>query len=337
MADSKSKVFLKDATGLVRTWSWVDAWMYMVIALPVGLWGVLEVGTLSYAFPGADPFLGGVVSTLILIPQSIVYAMLAAAMPRAGGDYVFQSRILNPFLSYIVVGLFLIGNAWFIPYTWPVISADAISPLLARISLLTGNQALMGTASWMASNPLAILIFSLCPVVAWEWLVNAFGLRIYGRINRLFFFVAVGSMFAVFAICLITTRATFVSAYNSFAVSLGQQPNFYQSVIDTARQNGFAPDYSFSWGQTISTVAGWASVVGFMGYYVSLCGEIKRADSLATQMKISIGGLLVTGLGCAGLAGVVTLLVGKEFNASANYLGFIGKWTFPIPPRWAVS
>src|SRR6187200_2213245 len=93
-----SGVFLRRATGLVREVGLFDAFVMNTIGMKV------VIGTLTMAF------------TLLW-----VYSEFAAAMPRSGGDYVFVSRALHPFVGWLMsfsqgawLIFFWVGfNAWF--------------------------------------------------------------------------------------------------------------------------------------------------------------------------------------------------------------------------------
>ena len=73
-------------------------------------------------FPGGSMLLAIIIGTLVMAFTLLwVYAEFAAAMPRSGGDYVFVSRALHPFVGWLLSwsqGMWLIFfwigfNAWF--------------------------------------------------------------------------------------------------------------------------------------------------------------------------------------------------------------------------------
>src|SRR5207302_6107194 len=99
-------------------------------------------------------FLGGsvvvsmVIGTLVLAVTLLwVYSEFAAAMPRSGGDYVFVSRALHPFLGWLLSwsqGIWLIFfwigfNAWF------ALVAAAPTAMIT-IGSVTGNQTWISAA-----------------------------------------------------------------------------------------------------------------------------------------------------------------------------------------------
>jgi len=54
-------------------------------------------------WPDANVPLGILITGIFTTFLAVAYAGLAAAMPRTGGDYVFQSRTLKPFIGFSIV------------------------------------------------------------------------------------------------------------------------------------------------------------------------------------------------------------------------------------------
>ena len=88
-----STLFLRKATGLVRSWSVFDAFVYAFFSINLVTLGLYSFSQMYYFEGGLLPTL--LVSAVFLIFEIIVYASLISVMPRAGGDYVWQSRILG--------------------------------------------------------------------------------------------------------------------------------------------------------------------------------------------------------------------------------------------------
>ena len=88
-------LFLRNATGLVKGWSGFDAFAYSFMSVNLVTLGMFYSLAVFAFVPD-----GSVISTLILSGVfmtflCIAYAGLVAVMPRAGGDYVWQTRILD--------------------------------------------------------------------------------------------------------------------------------------------------------------------------------------------------------------------------------------------------
>src|SRR5512138_568144 len=101
-ACGKSDMFVRNATGLVRELTAFDAFnlVFAAILVPVGISQALNFG--AAAFPGANVALAFVLGAILLAGFGGVYIYFTLAMPRSGGDYVWVSRALNPFIGFVV-------------------------------------------------------------------------------------------------------------------------------------------------------------------------------------------------------------------------------------------
>jgi amino acid transporter len=101
LADKAAKptVFVREATGLVRE---VGAWssFLAVFALVTGGVPILFIATM-YTAPGANWPLAFFVAFLPTLLMAGLFTVIGASMPRAGGDYVFVTRSLNPFVGFV--------------------------------------------------------------------------------------------------------------------------------------------------------------------------------------------------------------------------------------------
>ena len=90
---SEVSLFVRKASGLVRAWSIFDAFIYATFSI-----NLITLGLFIFSYCW---YFGGSLGTAIVVGgiftifEVIVYASLISAMPRAGGDYVWQSRILG--------------------------------------------------------------------------------------------------------------------------------------------------------------------------------------------------------------------------------------------------
>ena len=90
-AVAKPEVFTRKASGLVRVMSPWSAMFYNILAMGVIFpWVYLWT---PGSLPGGHLVWGIILSMLFELPICIVYVFLSSALPRSGGDYVFQSRV----------------------------------------------------------------------------------------------------------------------------------------------------------------------------------------------------------------------------------------------------
>src|SRR4051795_6767424 len=94
-------LFVRKATGLVKGWSVRDAFIYSAISI-----NVVTLGLYAFSFanfiPSGSLFWAAILSGAYLVFQAITYASLIAAMPRAGGDYVWISRTLGGGIGFVL-------------------------------------------------------------------------------------------------------------------------------------------------------------------------------------------------------------------------------------------
>src|SRR5437762_8159286 len=162
--------FTRNATGLVREVSMWDALIMNTLGMNVAVGSVLLLQQAPAIFPGGNLVLAVVIGTVIMAFTLLwVYSEFAAAMPRSGGDYVFVSRALHPFLGWLLSwsqGLWLIFfwigfNAWFA-------LIFAVPTALSTISVATGQDVWMNGANALISS------FSLFGITT-QWWVLIFG------------------------------------------------------------------------------------------------------------------------------------------------------------------
>jgi APA family basic amino acid/polyamine antiporter len=94
-AGTAPSLFLRNATGLVKGWSGFDAFTYSFMSVNLVTLGMFYSLAVFAYVPGASPVLSIVLAALAVTFLAVAYSGLIAAMPRAGGDYVWQSRVLD--------------------------------------------------------------------------------------------------------------------------------------------------------------------------------------------------------------------------------------------------
>ncbi len=88
-------LFLRNATGLVKGWSGFDAFTYSFMSVNLVTLGMFYSLAVFAYVPAASPVLSIVLAAISVTFLAVAYSGLIAAMPRAGGDYIWQSRVLD--------------------------------------------------------------------------------------------------------------------------------------------------------------------------------------------------------------------------------------------------
>src|SRR4026208_83216 len=120
-------LFLRNATGLVKGWSAFDAFVYSFMSVNLVALGMFySLAIFGYVPDGSA--IGSILITAVgMTFMCIAYAGLIAVMPRAGGDYVWQTRVLDGIPGAVIGGAFgfivafLVANAFGAVDVWSYI------------------------------------------------------------------------------------------------------------------------------------------------------------------------------------------------------------------------
>jgi basic amino acid/polyamine antiporter, APA family len=158
--------------------------------------------------PGIGPYVlpAYLFAALPAILAALAYAILASAMPRAGGSYIYASRGLSPYLGFVAS-----FSQWFgLSIAIGVVSYVLI-PFLRDIALALG---LDGIGLALDTGPVRV---GLALLFLWTSVaINLRGLRLYER-------TLVPLMFLMFALGAIVIVAGFMFDHQDFAQALAQR------------------------------------------------------------------------------------------------------------------
>src|SRR5664280_740304 len=124
-APAEQTLFVRKASGLVKGWSTTDGFRYSFFSTNVflGIWGFLY----AVFIPGGSVFWAVILSPLLVLLEVVVYAGLISAMPRAGGDYVWQSRVFHSSVGFVMGAT----GWWFILWLWiPIYAALCVNSFI---------------------------------------------------------------------------------------------------------------------------------------------------------------------------------------------------------------
>ena len=122
LGDERPTLFLRKATGLVRGWSVRDSMIYACLSTNVVTLGLVEFAYQD-AFPTGQLLTAVLISGVWVSFLVIAYSGLVVTIPRAGGDYVWQSRILGSGLGFVMAAT----GWWFILWLWAPIYGSVLS------------------------------------------------------------------------------------------------------------------------------------------------------------------------------------------------------------------
>ena len=324
---SPKAVFVREATGIVRSISPWQAFVTTVSVAGIGTGAASMYVFVPFVWPGADLALAAVLVVPFLLVHSAMYSMLAWSMPRSGGDYVWTGRILHP-----AVGMSI--NFTWLAYTAVLMGSWAnytvsygMSSTLVSIGLVSRNLAIVEWGKALFADPILLTIVGTV-LIAYIAVIQILGVQVYLKHQRVYW--AIGIIGTVLAIGLLLGKtqiqyaAAFDRAMSPYAT--------YQGIVDSAKSAGFV------WGgmsvvATLGAMAyAWGANLGyqFSGYFSGELKQVRRAMFLSTM-----GNNVFCALFYAGFAWVFTSVVGYEWLHSLSYLAY-GQpqaYNFPILPN----
>lgn len=326
-------VFLRQSSGLVRAFTWWDGLIYNIYAISVVAACTL-IFTLTYVFPGANLPLGIVIACIAFIPGCVVYAMLTTIMPRAGGDYVWQSRILGGFWGFWFVFFPLaIGATIFIVSNVLPGAVAFIGPLSYVIGTEIGNSSLQQFGNWIATSAGQFWFFVV--FLAWAAFVVGSGMRFYARVQRWLFAIGVLGLVTWLIAMLITSEDTFRSNFNAILSNTFHwgTNDAYGKIVADAKKAGFAavPLSGTNLSDTILIGPILAYIFAGVFWVGNLSGEIGGVRQFGLSLRIYVGAILAAMLICGLLALLMINMTGNEFYTSASYMWWIGGGSTYIP------
>src|SRR6266480_2681427 len=283
------RLFVRNSTGLVREASAVDATIFnAVISAPIGSTIAYSIFFTLVAFPGASPSGVLLITLIINIPVLIMFALLAASMPRVGGDYVWVSRVLSPPLSLISNVAMIFGGLFGAAFFAKFFSVFALGPALVALGVLANNDSFVSWGNSFQTNTTWILIASLA-MVALQTLILMRGTKTTFRWQNGAFIVAMAGTLIAFVVLIVGSRHGFLAHLDSVNHKFGGGTS--ADIISKANAQSAHPDL----GNLNATLPTLFSIQGFMMWNfwsVYMSGELKSASNRRRQLSVMFGALI---------------------------------------------
>ena len=250
---------------------------------------------------------------VIEIPIAFVYVWLSTALPRSGGDYVFQSRVFGGGTAFtVVMSGFVIWILQWVALSGWLVSYLGFAPLFLGLGATMGNAMFSSWGVFFTTSTGIIVVSILNALLSLVLLVSGF--KNYVRFQHVIFWGTLLCFATVFIVLFTTPASEFVARLNAFAVASGGAPNWYETAVAAVQTAGIDlhPPFSLLATLLIAPIA-WTSLQ-WATYSAEQNGEIKDARSFQSQTFIMVGSLIATGLLLALLA------VGLERVAPPEFL-----------------
>jgi len=307
-------LFQRKATGLLRGWSVWDGFIYAAFSINLITLGLF---IFSYApfIPDGALIWAIILAGLYLVFQAVTYASLIAVMPRAGGDYVWTSRILGGGIGFVLA----VTGWWFILWHWVPIYANILNVQvlvpLATILKLDGIAAFFGGAAGLFVASMAVAILASVYI--------SLGMRAYARIQKFCFYGGLVGLAIMLVLLLVNSNADFVGAFNSNANELyGASGNAYQQTLEAGSIEAAGPA-TLALGPTLLLIPMIVFFNLWSNWGATLYGEVRGASDFRKNIYAMGGALLVTSI----IAVIMLALISKTFGWDFYYASANAYWS----------
>jgi len=332
VGEERPTLFLRKATGLVRGWSVRDSLIYACLATNFVTLGLYEFTFAGPAFPKGQLITATIIGGIWVSFLVIAYTGLVVTIPRAGGDYVWQTRILSSGIGFVMA----VTGWWFILWLWApiygnILAVQLFQPIWATLKWTWPS----GGAAWFGTHN-GVFIVTLITIAVAGVLVSI-GMAGYAKVQRWCFIGGLLGFAVVVILLLINSHADFIAAFNREGQHLFGVSNAYAATNHAAAKAGYST-YPIGFGPLGPTMLLVPALMFFLlwpNWGTTLYGEVRGASDFRRVFTGMFAGLWLT-----VLFTVITLLLinktfGWDFYQNANALDYnltpqFGIWPYPF-------
>jgi amino acid transporter len=241
---------------------------FMNQGLTPSIWVVVSLGL--GVFLGGNLIYAAIISAVFAgIGFPLVWGILGGSMPRSGGEYVYNSRIIHPI--YGIAQSFGDAAIWLM---WLYVLAPlAVDPGLTMTFNYLGWT---GAANWLTDASWHTFIMaSIFNVVGFLFVV--FGIKIFARVQKIVMFFGIGGCLLIGIVLTITSRASFMSKWNT-AAAANHGPTYHAFVNQVGVAAGQVMPTHTNWGATFGTMVAMSWLFAYAYSIAFIAGEVKRPD-----------------------------------------------------------
>lgn len=317
------QVFTRRASGLVRVMSPYSAFIYNVLTMGIIFpWTYVWAPT---AFQGSNLVLTIGFAFLFELPIALAYVWLATALPRSGGDYVFQSRVFGGGFGFtVVLGFFVLWILQWVALSGWLLAVLGLAPTLIGLGVSFENQTLINWGANVATANGIIAVSVINALVSLVLLVTGF--RNYVRFQYVMWYAVLASFVVTLLVFFATSPTEAQGTLNTFAGTVDGTQNFFGTAREAAAAAGvdFNPPF-WLWGTLLAAPIAWTSLQ-WATYSVEQGGEIKNAHVFRNQLFIIVGSLALT----AGLLILLAIAMNAGIGRDGILVASSGYW-YAVP------
>ncbi len=302
-------LYTRQATGLVREIGLSSniALNVSFISIPLAAFVATQA---PFAFPGSNLIGITIITAILCLAPTLLYGLLAQAMPRSGGDYVFVSRIIHPMVGFVANFNITMWFQLVIALMASYVATLGLSPALASIGQATGNQDMIAAAGTVAGKEWQFAIGAVILVLV--ALLMSLRLQLAMRIFQILFYISLIGVVIAVLLTIVVDRAAFMAAVANYGGD-------YDGMIAAAMAAGWAGYGSgIDWTATLGATPLLFASFGYAIVSTYAAGEVRQAKtSILRGLLLSLG--IATAFVLVMLA-FASRTFGEEWMGAANYL-----------------
>jgi APA family basic amino acid/polyamine antiporter len=278
MRGSNEIAFARKASGLVRGLSMWDSFGvgFMNQGLTPSIWVMISLGLSVYM--GGNLIIATILSVVLAgIGFPLVWGILGGSMPRSGGEYIYNSRIIHPLIG---IGESF-GNA-FIWLMWIYVlapwMADPGAKMMAEFMdwqwlYNSANDTYLGglSATWGA-----FVIATIANIIAVLFVV--FGVKVFARVQKVVMGLGLIGAIAIIVSLFMYTKQDFISNWNEMTAAAGSNLDYNTFIKVVGEAAGGAMPTTWNWYDTFGVMVAGSWLFAYSYCITFIAGEVKRPD-----------------------------------------------------------
>jgi len=293
--------------------------IYAILATNFVTLAIYEFAFAAPAFPKGQLITSVLISGVWVSFLVIAYSGLVVTIPRAGGDYVWQTRILGSGIGFVMAAT----GWWFILWLWApiygnILAVQFFEPLWATLKWTWPT----GGAAWFGTHNGIFLVSMI--TIALAGVLVSIGMAGYARIQKWCIYGGLVGFGVIVVLLLVNSHANFVNSFNLETHKLFGLNNAYGATQAAAAKIGFhAQPLGFGpLGPTMLLVPVMMFFILWPNWGATLYGEIRGASDFRRVFTGMFGGLWIT----VALTVIFLLLINKTmgwaFYQNSNQLNY---------------
>ena len=311
-------MFERKATGLVRQARWLDTFVFN--SSSSWLFGPLVFALSSLTWlHGSDLISAETVAVIFAIAIAGMYAMMTAVMPRSGGDYVFNSRILHPSIGFAFNFSLTVWQLFSAAFTLFFVTNYALSPGLEVLGYYSSNTGLINIGVALG-QPLESFVFATALNLVFLLLTSSGLRRTLSALNVMWIVTLAGT--AVMVVSLLTTNATgFRASFDGYVRGVNGTGTVSDPYAFFLEQGANA---NLHYALALPAIAICASSVIWVFWETYVSGEVKRANQMRRNLSSMAGAAILNGILFVGLVYLIYRVVSPTLIAGISALAYSG-------------